>query len=75
MFSKKYLNKAIGNEAQYKMKSMSVRLKLKISVTAESIWPYSYGSIVPSLVVVLSYFVGGGDTPTSQKKKFKKGKS
>ena len=44
---------------------MSVRLKLKISVTTEPIGFYSSGYIPIGPVVVLSYFYGGGSPPTS----------
>ena len=48
---------------------MSVRLKLKISVTTEQIRFYSSGYISICPVVVLSYFLSGWDTrpPTPQK--------
>ena len=41
---------------------LSVRLKLKISVTTEPIGFYSSGNISTGSVVVLSYFLGGCDT-------------
>ena len=44
---------------------MSVRLILRISVTAVPIWFYSSGNIDTDPAVVLSYFVGGWDTPDS----------
>ena len=46
---------------------LSVRLKLKISVTAEPIGLYSSGIIPTGPVMVLSYFPGGWDTPTTPK--------
>ena len=46
---------------------MSVRLKLKISVTAEPIGLYSSGIISTGPVMVLSYFPGGLDTPNPPK--------
>ena len=46
---------------------LSVRLKLKISVTAEPIGLYSSGIIPTGPVMVLSYFPGGWDTPNPPK--------
>ena len=46
---------------------LSVRLKLKISVTIEPIGLYSSGIIPTGSVVVLSYFLGGWDTPNPSK--------
>ena len=46
----------------------SVCLKLKISVTAESIWFYSSGNIPSGSVVVLGCFLMGWDTPLPRKK-------
>ena len=48
---------------------MSVRPKLKISVTTEPIGLYSSGNIPTGPVMVLSYFLWGWDTP--QKKTLK----
>ena len=48
---------------------MSVRLMLKISVTAEPIGLYSYGNIHTSPMVVLSYFLGDWDTPNPHLKR------
>ena len=42
---------------------MSVCLKLKISVTTKPIGLYSSGNIPNGPVMVLSYFLGGWDTP------------
>ena len=50
---------------------LSVRLKLKISVTAEPIWLYFSGIIPTGPVVVLGYFLGGCDTPNPPKNKKK----
>ena len=47
---------------------MSVRLKLKISVTAEPIGLYSSGIIPTGPVMVLSYFPGAWDTPNPPQK-------
>ena len=47
---------------------LSVRLKLKISVTAELIGLYFLGYIPIGPVVVLSYFIGGWDTPNPSQK-------
>ena len=44
-----------------------VRLSLKISVTTKPIWFYSLGIIPIGPVVVLSYFLGGCDTPNPPK--------
>ena len=49
---------------------MSVRLKLKISVTAEPIELYSSGNIPTGPLVVLSHFLGEWDSPTPQKTKY-----
>ena len=46
---------------------LSVRLKLKILVTTEPIGLNSSGNILSDIVMVLSYFPGGWDTPTSPK--------
>ena len=48
---------------------LSVRLKLKISVTAEPIVLYSSGIIPTDPVVVLRYFLEGWDTPNPPKNK------
>jgi hypothetical protein len=48
---------------------LSVRLKLKISVTAEPNGLYSSGNIPTGPVVVLRYFLGGWDTPNPPKNK------
>ena len=42
---------------------MSVRLSLKISVTTEPTGFYSSANLSTGPVVVLSYFLGGWDTP------------
>ncbi len=49
---------------------LSVRLKLKISVTTEPIGFYSSGYISIGPLVVLSYFLVGWDTSNLQKMKF-----
>ncbi len=51
---------------------MSVRFKLKISVTAEPIGFYASGNVDTHPAVVLSYFIGGWDTLNPPKKKNKK---
>ena len=48
---------------------LSVCLSLKISVTTEPIGFYSSGYIPIGPVVVLSYFLGGWDTPNPPKNK------
>ncbi len=48
---------------------LSLRLKLKISVTTEPIELYSSGIIPTGPVVVLSYFLGEWDTPNPSKMK------
>ena len=48
---------------------MSVRLKLKISVTTEPIEFYSSGYIPIGPVVVLSYFLEGWDNPNHPRNK------
>ena len=47
---------------------MSVRPKLKISVTAVPIGLYSLGNIPTGPLMVLSYFLAGRDTPNPYKK-------
>ena len=47
---------------------MSVCLMLKISVTTELIGLYSSGNIPTGPVMVLSYFLGGWDTPNPPQK-------
>ncbi len=46
---------------------MSVRLNLKISVTAELIGLYSSGEIPTGPVMVQGYFSGGWDIPNPPK--------
>ena len=58
------------NTTQYNV-YLSVCLKLKISVTKEPIGLFSSGNIPTGPGIVLSYFIGGWDTPnpTSPKKR------